>query len=216
MSWSSGKDSALALERVLADERYQVEALLTTVTDEYERVSMHGVRLELLERQAASLDLELVQLRIPKQSNNAEYENRMEKMLLRHQERGVESVVFGDIFLEDLREYRESKLAQIGMHGIFPLWKDDTHQLANHLIKSGYRAVVTCVDGEVLTEDFAGREYNQQFLADLPKGIDLCGENGEFHTFVYSGPIFKHPIKITQGLKVLRESRFWYCDFSLR
>jgi uncharacterized protein (TIGR00290 family) len=211
-SWSSGKDSALALFELQKRKDIQITALFTTVTDEYERVSMHGVRRELLHRQAASIGLPLMEIGITKNASNDEYEDKMRRLLVAAQAEGVTSVVFGDIFLEDLRKYREDNLAQLGMQAIFPLWKRDTHRLVGDMVRLGFKAIVTCVDTQVLGQEFSGRVVDQQFLEDLPEKIDPCGENGEFHTFAYAGPIFKQPIRFDIGEKVLRDNRFYYCD----
>jgi uncharacterized protein (TIGR00290 family) len=211
-SWSTGKDSALALYELQKRKDIQIAALFTTVTDEYERVSMHGVRRELLHRQAAAIGLPLREIVITKNATNDEYENKMRQLLLEAQADGVTSVVFGDIFLEDLRKYREDNLAQLGMHAIFPLWKRDTRALVDDLGRLGFKAIVTCVDTQVLGQEFSGRLVDQQFLADLPEKIDPCGENGEFHTFAFAGPIFHQAIRFETGEKVLRDNRFYYCD----
>jgi uncharacterized protein (TIGR00290 family) len=211
-SWSGGKDSALAMVEILQNPNYHIAALLTTVTEEYDRISMHGVRRALLERQAAALGLPLEIVFIPKSSSNDEYEARMGKALARYQAAGVNSVVFGDIFLEDLRSYREGKLATLGMQGIFPLWKRDTRALAHSLAPLGFRAITTCVDTHALGKEFVGRVIDERFLAELPPTVDACGENGEYHSFVYEGPIFGEKISCTVGETVLRENRFWYCD----
>ena len=211
-SWSTGKDSALALYELQKRTDIEIFALITTVTDEYDRVSMHGVRRELLHRQAAALGLPLREIVITKNASNDEYENKMRTLLVAAQAEGVTSVVFGDIFLEDLRKYREEKLAQLGMQAIFPLWKKDTRVLVGDLVRLGFKAIVTCVDTQVLGQKFSGRIVDQQFLDDLPEGIDPCGENGEFHTFAYAGPIFHPSIGFEIGEKVLRDNRFYYCD----
>jgi uncharacterized protein (TIGR00290 family) len=211
-SWSTGKDSALALYELQKRKDVEVVALITTVTDEYDRVSMHGVRRELLHRQAAAMGLPIREIGITKNASNDEYEDKMHALLVAAQAEGVDSVVFGDIFLEDLRKYREDKLAQLGMHAIFPLWKRDTQALVHDLIRLGFKAIVTCVDTHVLGQEFSGRMVDQQFLEDLPEKIDPCGENGEFHTFAYAGPIFHQPILFEIGEKVLRDYRFYYCD----
>ena len=211
-SWSTGKDSALALYELQKRKDIEIAALITTVTDEYDRVSMHGVRRELLHRQAAALGLPLREIGITKNASNDEYEDKMCALLVEAQAEGVTSVVFGDIFLEDLRKYREEKLAQVGMHAIFPLWKKDTHALVGDMVQLGFKAIVTCVDTQVLGQEFSGRVVDQKFLDDLPERIDPCGENGEFHTFTYAGPIFHQSIAFEIGEKVLRDNRFYYCD----
>ena len=209
--WSGGKDSAMALHTLLESGEARVAALLTTVTDGYERISMHGVRRELLWKQAESIGLPLHEVLIPPQCVNPVYEARMEEALQRFAAQGVQRVAFGDIFLEDLRAYRERNLARIGMTAIFPIWKRDTKQLAEDFCAKGFRAVAVCVDGKVLDRSFAGRELNAQFFRDLPAGADPCGENGEFHTFVFDGPIFNTPVRCATGEVVEREG-FYFCD----
>jgi uncharacterized protein (TIGR00290 family) len=209
--WSGGKDSAMALHALRASREYRITALLTTITEEYDRISMHGVRRALLERQAESLGLPLHAVLIPPQCINATYEERMNEALAQHFARGVRSVAFGDIFLEDLRVYREKNLAQIGMQGLFPIWKRDTRDLVREFVRLGFRAITVCVDPRVLDASFAGRELDASFFADLPPGVDPCGENGEFHTFVFDGPVFKTPIAFRVGEKVLRDD-FCFCD----
>ena len=211
-SWSGGKDSAMALREVMANPGYEVAALLTTITEDYDRISMHGVRRSLLKEQAGSLGLHLEEVGISKHSSNEEYELKMGEALSRYREAGLTSVVFGDIFLEDLRKYREQNLAKLGMKGIFPLWKRDTHELVQRFIASGFRAVVVCVDTSVLDGKFAGREIDAEFVQELPETVDVCGENGEYHSFVYEGPIFKERIAHTLGEVLLRDERFCYCD----
>lgn len=212
VAWSSGKDSALALHEVLRAGACEVQALLTTVTGDYGRASMHGVRRELVAAQAAALEIPLEEVTISKGATNEEYESAMRAALDRHRAGGVTGVVFGDIFLEDLRAYREGRLAEIGMAGIFPLWGRDTAELARQFIKLGFRAVVTCVDTEMLDGRFAGRAYDEALLEELPAGVDPCGENGEFHTFCFDGPIFAAPVAHRLGEIVLRENRFNFCD----
>ena len=212
VSWSGGKDSAMALSEALKSGNYEVAALLTTVTRDYDRISMHGVRRALLKQQAESLGLKLEEVFITKDASNAEYESSMGKVLSEYKELGVFSVVFGDIFLEDLRKYREEKLGQLNMHAIFPIWKVETNELARRFMGAGFKAITTCVDTNVLGKEFVGREINEDFLSELPGGVNPCGENGEFHSFVYDGPVFKKPIAFSLGEKVLRENRFYYCD----
>jgi uncharacterized protein (TIGR00290 family) len=212
--WSGGKDSAMALHTILQRDDIQVTALLTTVTEGYERISMHGVRRELLERQAQSIGLPLHEVRIPPQCVNPIYEARMEEALRVHYNRGVRKVAFGDIFLEDLRVYREKNLARIGMTALFPIWKRDTRELICLFHAQRFRAIAVCVDPKVLDRRFAGRELDESFFPDLPPGVDPCGENGEFHTFVFDGPIFRSPIPVRTGDVVDRDS-FIFCDLQL-
>lgn len=211
-SWSGGKDSALALHEILKSGVYDVASLLTTVTADYGRVSMHGVRAALLERQAGSLGLPLEIVHIMKGGTNEDYENRMRAALVKHVAAGVSAIAIGDIFLEDVRSYRERNLSAVGMKAIFPLWKRDTAALARFFVQYGFKAVVACVDTEKLGAEFAGRELDGRFLSDLPPGVDPCGENGEYHSFVYDGPIFNEPVKFQKGEIVLRENRFAFCD----
>lgn len=209
--WSGGKDSAMALAAIRQRDDCQVSALLTTVTEGYDRISMHGVRRELLELQAEALGLPLRKVFIPPECVNPVYEARMEEALRGQLDHGVRSVVFGDIFLEDLRAYREQNLARIGMTGVFPLWKQDTRSLARRFVDAGFRAIAVCVDSRVLDPGFAGRELDDSFFSALPPGVDPCGENGEFHTFVFDGPIFRAPLSILRG-EVVRRGPFVYCD----
>jgi uncharacterized protein (TIGR00290 family) len=211
LSWSGGKDSALALQEIVRARRYRVKALLTTVTEEFDRISMHGVRRSLLSAQASSLGLPVEEVWIPKNSSNEVYEARMREVLTRYKDRGVEQVAFGDIFLQDIRSYREDRLAQIGMRGVFPLWGRETSKLAREFIEAGFRAVVCCVDPRKLSGEFCGREYDLAFLESIPATVDPCGENGEFHTFVYAGPIFSSEIPITKGEVILRDG-FYFAD----
>jgi len=212
LSWSGGKDSSLALYEIQKSGKHEIISLITTVTDEYDRVSMHGLRTELLERQAESLNIPLQKVFISKNAGNDEYETKFNELLIRFKEAGIKQVVFGDLYLEDIKEYREALLQKIDMQCIFPIWKRDTAKLALEFIDSGFKAITVCVDSNVLGEEFAGREFNKQFLNDLPSGVDPCGENGEFHTFVHDGQIFKKPIDHRLGEIVLRDERFYYCD----
>jgi len=215
VAWSGGKDSALALYEVLNSGSYDVLELLTTVTKDYERISIHGVRRVLLEQQPKALRIPLEEVFIMKGASDAEYEDELLKTLKRHRDNGVFSVVFGDIFLEDVRKYRERILKKVGMNGIFPLWKKGTKELALKFINLGFRAIITSIDSNVLGKHFVGREYDKQFLSDLPADVDPCGENGEFHSFVYDGPIFRESVSFTKAEKLLRENRFYYCDLLL-
>ena len=212
VSWSGGKDSALSLHEIQKNKDCEILALLTTVTEDYDRISMHGVRRVLLERQADLLGLNLEKMLISKDTTNEECESKMEEILTKYLELGISAVVFGDIFLESLREYREDNLSKIGMEGIFPLWKRDTTELAHTFIDMGFKAITTCVDSEFLGKEFVGRTFDEQFLSELPAGIDPCGENGEFHSFVYDGPIFREQVSCTKGEIVLRDNRFYFCD----
>jgi uncharacterized protein (TIGR00290 family) len=211
LSWSGGKDSALALQEIIRSQKYSVKALLTTVTEEYDRISMHGVRRSLLSAQASLLGLPLEEVWIPKRASNEIYEDRMRRVLTKYKDRGVEHVVFGDLFLQDIRSYREDRLAKIGMRGIFPLWGRDTAKLAREFIGTGFRAVVCCVDPKKLPGEFCGKEYDTAFLESIPGSVDPCGENGEFHTFVHAGPIFSNELPITKGEVVLRDG-FYFAD----
>jgi uncharacterized protein (TIGR00290 family) len=210
--WSGGKDSALALHALRRAGEYEVAALLTTVTEEYDRVSMHGVRRTLLERQVAAVGLPLRQVPLPRNCSNAEYASRMSWACEELKGIGLHTVASGDIFLEDVRRYREGQLAQAGMRAVFPLWGKDPAQLARTFVAEKFEGVTVCVDSRALGEEWAGRAFDGPFLADLPPGVDPCGENGEFHTFVYDGPIFKERIAWSRGEVVLRDDRFYYCD----
>lgn len=209
--WSGGKDSAMALHTLLQRTDIQIAALLTTVTETYERISMHGVRRELLQRQAQSIGLPLHEVRIPPQCVNAIYEARMEEALRGYLRKGVSKVAFGDIFLEDLRAYREKNLTRIGMTAIFPIWKRDTRELVRSFHANRFRAVAVSIDPKILAPSFAGRELDESFFRDLPPEADPCGENGEFHTFVFDGPIFKSPIPIRTG-EVVHRDGFVFSD----
>ena len=211
LSWSGGKDSMMALYEFSRDPNIQVSALLTTVTEDYDRISMHGVRRVLLEEQARALGLPLKQVYIPKQATNEIYESRMRALLEQVITEGIHSVGFGDIFLEDLRKYREGNLALLGMKGIFPIWKRDTAELARTFVDLGFKAVVVSLDPKVLDPSFAGRTIDHEFLTQLPPGGDPCGENGEFHSFVCDGPLFTRPVSCRVGEVVARES-FYFCD----
>ena len=204
--WSGGKDSALALHSLLQQNNVRIVALLTTVTEGYDRISMHGVRRELLRRQAESLRLPLHEVFIPPKCGNPLYEARMEEALLSFFEQGIRRVAFGDIFLEDLRVYREKNLARVAMQALFPIWKRDTRELIREFHAAQFRSVAVCVDSKVLDRSFAGRELDESFFADLPAGVDPCGENGEFHTFVFDGPIFSRPVGFTLGEVVQRDA----------
>ena len=211
VSWSGGKDSCLALYEVQRNGELAVEALLTTITRDYDRVSMHGVRRALLEQQAASLGLPIREVLIPKGADNAAYERATGAVLDAGRDAGIEAVVFGDLFLADIRAYREKLLARHGLEGLYPIWGRDTTALIGDFLRLGFKAVVVCVDPAKLDPSFAGRIIDEAFLADLPSTVDPCGENGEFHTFVFDGPNFIAPVRFSIGEIVCRDS-FWFCD----
>lgn len=211
-AWSGGKDSAMALFELQKTGEYEVSALMTTITQDYDRISMHGVRRVLLEQQTASLGYPLERVFISKNSSNEEYQDRMQQVCKKYLKTSVYKVVFGDIFLEDVKKYREEHLSKIGMQAVFPLWQRDSKKLAHDFINSDFKAVITCIDSERLDKRFAGRQFDAQFLAELPHDVDPCGENGEFHSFVYDGPIFKQKLSYKSGEIVLRDNRFYYVD----
>lgn len=219
LAWSGGKDSALALWALRGGDVGRgpsppapVAALLTTVTEDFGRVSMHGVRRALVRAQAAAAGLPLVEVGIPARCSDAEYEARMGEVLGAAAARGLEAVTFGDLFLEDVRAYRERQLARLGLRAEFPLWGLDTGELARRFLALGFKAWVVCVDTQRLDASLAGRAYDEAFLDDLPPGVDPCGERGEFHTFVYDGPIFARPVLCRPGEVVLRDGRFAFCE----
>ena len=211
VSWSSGKDSALALHEARRSGDVDIVGILTTVTSEFGRVSMHGVRESLLDQQAAALGLRCWKVPIPSPCPNEVYERQMARVLGEVQQLGVTAVVFGDLFLEDLRQYREAKLAAVGMNAVFPLWKRDTAALAREMIDVGLRATITCIDPKKLDRSFAGRSFDATLLAELPGDVDPCGENGEFHTFVSAGPMFASAIDVKLGDVVDRDG-FVFAD----
>jgi uncharacterized protein (TIGR00290 family) len=199
MNWSGGKDSALALYHILGDKTFSVDKLLTNINNRYHRISMHGVREELLDQQTASLGIPLQKLFLDDQPSMAEYEKQMSATISRLQEEGFTHSIFGDIFLEDLKLYREGQLAKIGIIATFPLWKRDTRQLIHEFIDLGFKSIVVCINEKYLDKSFCGRIIDESFIADIPSGVDICGENGEFHTFVYDGPIFSNPVAFATG-----------------
>lgn len=234
-NWSSGKDSALALYKIVQNEEYEICCLLTSVNQQFQRISMHGVRVELLEQQAQSIGLPLEIMQIPEMPTMEAYEAVMQTTLSKLKEQGIAYSIFGDIFLEDLRKYREDKLAEIGFEGIFPLWKVPTANLIQEFIGLGFKTIVVCVNERFLDKSFVGRVIDQDFINDLPENVDVCGENGEFHTFTFDGPIFSKPIEFEIGEVVYRKYEkpekeeasdtacdtsaldafdfgFWYCD----
>jgi uncharacterized protein (TIGR00290 family) len=214
LSWSGGKDSALALARLRADPRIEVAGLLTTVTAEYDRVSIHGVRRTLLHAQADALGLPLQEVTLAPQSTNEAYDAALASAFgeLRDRMPDVKQLAFGDIFLEDVRRYREERVEALGFGATFPLWGEPTSDLAREVFASGIVARLVCVDTQVLSATFAGRPYDAVLLAELPADVDPCGERGEFHTFVSAGPGFRRPVPYTVGEVVLRDGRFAFCD----
>jgi uncharacterized protein (TIGR00290 family) len=231
MNWSGGKDSALALYHALQDPGLHVTDLLTSVSQAYQRVSMHGVRVALLERQAERIGLPLTRLELPEMPDMAEYEHRMQTTLAPLQARGITHAIFGDIYLEDLRQYREQQLARIGLEAVFPLWQRPVQELLREYLALGFRAVVVCVNEQYLDRSFCGRLLDEEFLRDLPPGVDPCGENGEYHSFMFDAPYFSQPIAFERGEIVRRtyqvpagsngsnnthpnpfDTGFWYCD----
>lgn len=235
-NWSGGKDSALCLYKLQQSEQYDIAGLLTTINAQHQRISMHGVRVELLDKQAKSLGIPSVKLMMPESPTMEVYEKVMQDTLTQLRNDGVTASVFGDIFLEDLRAYREDKLAQMDLKGIFPLWKRPTHELIREFIDLGFKTITTCVNEKYLDRSFVGRIIDHDFLKDLPRNVDPCGEHGEFHTFVFDGPNFKEPIAFHKGEIVYRtypapketnnedsgftgnenknpqDYGFWYCD----
>ncbi|WP_312513410.1 Dph6-related ATP pyrophosphatase [Chryseobacterium culicis] len=225
-NWSSGKDSALALYQTLQENRYEVAVLLTSINQEFQRISMHGVSVSLLEKQAESLGIPLIKMELPKEPSMEEYRQMMSKTMTDVQAKGITHSIFGDIFLEDLRKYREDQLKAVGMEAVFPLWKRNTSQLIQEFLALGFKTIVTCVNGSYLDKSFAGRIIDQKFIDDLPENVDPCGENGEFHTFTFDGPIFKKPVQFEIGETVKKtypkpktspeeedgEYIFWFSD----
>lgn len=211
LSWSGGKDSALALSALRAGSGPAPGALITTVTGGYGRVSMHGVRRELLVLQTRAAGLPLVEVEIPPACSNDVYEQRMGQALAESPLREAQTIAFGDLFLADIRAYREKRLHACGKRAVFPLWGRDTSALAEEFVAAGFEAFIVCVDPSKLDRSFAGRSFDRELLAELPAGIDPCGENGEFHTFVHTGPIFSEPIPCKTG-KIVHRDGFVFCD----
>jgi uncharacterized protein (TIGR00290 family) len=228
-NWSGGKDSSLALYHCLKDPQLDIKYLVTTINDAVDRISMHGVRVELLVKQAESIGIPLYQIRLPEMPGMTEYDNEMRKHLTRFRAEGITHAIFGDIFLEDLKNYRDTRLAEAGMTGIYPLWKRDTHELINEFLGLGFGTVIACTQERL--GDLAGQEITPELIAALPADVDVCGENGEFHTFAFKGPIFSTAIVYKTGEKIFKEYKapvnaddsciadaskkpagFWYCD----
>ncbi|KFF25070.1 Dph6-related ATP pyrophosphatase [Chryseobacterium vrystaatense] len=229
-NWSSGKDSALALYKTLQENQIEITTLLTSINHEFQRISMHGVHVSLLEKQAESLGLPLIKMELPKEPSMEEYKDIMNKTMSGIQSMGITHSVFGDIFLEDLRKYREDQLSSVGMKAVFPLWKQNTSDLIHEFLDLGFKTIVTCVNGNYLDKSFAGRVIDKDFIRDLPENVDPCGENGEFHTFTFDGPLFKNSIQFEIGETVKKTYPkpkaspededgayvFWFCDLVMR
>ena len=211
LSWSSGKDSAWALHVLRQQDSVRVVGLVTTLDEARRRVAMHAVRLELLQRQAEAVGLPLRVINIPEPCSNAQYEQAMRAVLEEARHQGVDGMAFGDLFLQDIRDYRETKLSGTGVTPLFPLWGLSTDDLARRMISEGLRAVLTCVDSRQLSPEFAGRQFDEQLLEDLPAHVDRCGERGEFHTFAYAGPMFSQPLVVEVG-EVVERDGFVYAD----
>lgn len=207
LSWSGGKDSTMTLFEIHNHSSFEVVSLLTTITEGYDRISIHGVRRTLLERQAEALGIPLHTVMIPFNATNEIYEECMGEVLVSFKNEGIHKVAFGDLFLEDIRAYRERLLAQLGMQAIFPIWQRNTRQMVEDFIRSGFKAVIVCVDLKCLPSSFCGRMVDDQLLRDMPSQVDPGGENGEFHTFVFDGPLFKNKIDFVFGERVVREDR---------
>lgn len=229
-NWSSGKDSALALYKTLKEDCFEITSLLTSVNEEFQRISMHGVHVDLLQQQASSLGIPLMTMQIPKEPTMKQYREIMISTMDTIKSQGNRYSIFGDIFLEDLRKYREEQLQSIGMEAVFPLWKQNTSDLIHEFLNLGFKTIVTCVNETYLDKSFAGRIIDKDFIKDLPENIDPCGENGEFHTFTFDGPIFNNPIEFEIGETVKKtypkpksehndadgEYVFWFCDLILK
>lgn len=234
-NWSSGKDSAYALYKILQQGEYDIEKLITNVNQDYERVSMHGLHENLLEAQAESIGIPLEKIYFPADVTMDLYNEKMKDKTSELKSLGLNHAIFGDIFLEDLKNYRDSKLKEVGITGVYPLWKQDTKELLREFLALGFKTITVCVNAKLLGEEFVGRIIDEDFINELPNNIDACGENGEFHTFCFDGPIFKNPIEFEIGEKVLKsytlnkdnsqnchqdtsekvknyDTSFWYCD----
>lgn len=210
-SWSGGKDSAYALYKLLKEDKYYVESLFTTLSEEYKRVNFHAIPPHLLDAQSEAIGIPIDKAFITKSNDIDEYAKKLEPALLKYKDKDISTIAYGDIYLEDLRDFRIKCLEKIGMDSIYPIWKTDTTQNIIDFVNLGFKAILTCVDTNVLDKSFIGREIDSNFIKDLPKNVDPCGENGEFHTFVYDGPIFKRPVKFTGG-KTLQIDNFCYYE----
>jgi uncharacterized protein (TIGR00290 family) len=238
-NWSSGKDASLALYKIQQQKNYAIEKLVTTTNKDFDRVSMHGLRISLLRAQAKAIGIPLHTISFPAQVDMDLYNITMKNEMDQLVKEGFTHAVFGDIFLEDLKNYRDTKLAEVGIQGVYPIWKKDTKQLIEELLDLDFKAITVCVNAKLLGKEFVGRIIDEQFISELPNNVDVCGENGEFHTFVFDGPIFKTPIDFSIGKKVLKsytlsedeskdthqstkqhtktyDTSFWYCDLLLK
>ena len=215
-NWSSGKDASMALYLLKQNPQFNVDRLITTINTQYNRVSMHGLRIDLLHAQAESIGLPLEHIELPAKPVMETYNKIMSDKVSKLKNEGFTHCAFGDIFLEDLKKYREDQLSKYDVKAVFPLWKKNTSTLIKEFIALGFKAVTVCVDGSLLDESFVGRELDEEFLHDLPENVDPCGENGEFHTFCYDGPIFKHPIPFKLGEKVYKTYQTEDRDYGLR
>lgn len=220
MNWSGGKDSSLALHRVLRDKQYQVGCLLTSVNTTHDRISMHGVRRSLLQQQAEVIGLPLTTIELPEHPSMEAYEATLLAKVQALQQQQYTHALFGDIFLEDLRKYREEQLHRAGITAAFPLWQEDSTVLMQEFLQTGFKAVVVCVNEQHLPAAFCGRIIDESFVRDLPAGVDVCGENGEYHSFVFDGPVFRHPVAYSKGEVVYKiypgpgssDYGFYFCD----
>ncbi|WP_452229431.1 Dph6-related ATP pyrophosphatase [Lacinutrix sp. MEBiC02404] len=221
-NWSTGKDSALALYHLFQDENFSIEKLVTTVNSHYQRVTMHGLPVSLLKKQTEAIGIPLQIIELPEQPSMADYETIMHTALHTLKTEHFTHSAFGDIFLEDLKKYREDNLSALGISTVFPLWKRNTKELINEFLDLGFKAIIVCASSTYFSEEFVGKTITKELIENLPKDVDPCGENGEFHTFCYDGPIFKSPISFTIGEKIYREydtpntenekKGFWFCD----
>lgn len=212
LSWSSGKDSLMTLVKLREEADCEIHALLATLSQPYQRISMHGVRSTLLQRQVDSLGYQLDTVWLPAEPDNETYVSLMSEALGQYQRQGINHIAFGDLWLADVRRYREQMLSELGLAALFPLWATPTMELGRTFIAKGYRAILTCVDATQLSPSFVGQEYDAALLDRLPDGVDPCGEQGEFHTFVYDGPAFAYPIAFNCGEKVVQQNRFHFLD----
>ena len=215
LAWSSGKDSAWSLHLLRRNPEIDVAGLLTTINEAFDRVAMHAVRRSLLERQCESAGIPLWPAPIPWPCSNQDYEARMTEVCQRAVSERIEAIAFGDLYLTDIRAYREKQLAGSGLEPLFPVWKIPTAELAREMVRSGLRAKITCIDPKILPASFAGREFDDALLADLPSGVDPCGENGEFHTFVYDGPMFRWPVPVAVG-EIVERDGFVFADLQAK